>query len=46
MPNSEAQQEQWQKEYLQGYGPNNIKAPRHQTKLVVKEFELPAAPKE
>jgi len=44
VPNSDAQQEQWQKEYLQGYGPNNIKAPQHQTKLAVREFELPAAP--
>ena len=32
-----AVQQSWQKEYLQGYGPG-VKAPEHQTKLVVREF--------
>ena len=40
---SEAAQEKWQKEYLQGFGPG-VKAPQHQTKLVLREFELPKQP--
>lgn len=40
---SRAAQEQWQKEYLQGYGPG-IKAPQHQTKLSIRAFELPPPP--
>ena len=41
---SEAQEQAWQKEYLQGYGPLGIKAPQHQSKLNVREFELPKEP--
>jgi hypothetical protein len=41
---SEAAQEKWQKEYLQGFGPGGMKAPQHQTKLVLREFELPKPP--
>ena len=41
---SQAAQEKWQKEYLQGYGPGGMKAPQHQTKLVLREFELPKSP--
>jgi hypothetical protein len=40
---SEAARAKWQKEYLQGYGPG-VKAPQHQTKLVLREFELPKPP--
>lgn len=40
-PNSQAAQEKWQKEYLQGYYPDGTKAPQHQTKVNVREFELP-----
>ena len=38
---SQAAQEKWQKEYLQGHGPGGLKAPQHQVKLTLKEFELP-----
>jgi hypothetical protein len=41
VPGSDAQNELWQKEYLQGFGPMGIKAPQHQSKLNVREFELP-----
>jgi len=41
---SQAAQDKWQKEYLQGYGPGGMKAPQHQTKLVLREFELPKPP--
>lgn len=41
VPDSEAVHEQWQREYFQGYGPDDIKAPQHQTKLTIKPFELP-----
>ncbi len=43
-PNSQAAQEKWQKEYLQGYYPDGTKAPQHQTKVNVREFELPQPP--
>ena len=41
---SKAAQEKWQKEYLQGFGPGGMKAPQHQTKLTLREFELPPPP--
>lgn len=43
-PNSEASKEQWQKDYLQGQGPGGLKAPEHQTRLTLREFELPQPP--
>ena len=43
-PASIASQAQWQKEYLQGYGPGGIKAPEHQTKVTLREFEVPKPP--
>jgi hypothetical protein len=42
-PNSEARQEKWQKDYMQGGGPGGD-APEHQVKLNVREFELPKPP--
>ena len=43
-PASIASQAQWQKEYLQGYGPGGMKAPKHQTKVTLREFEVPKPP--
>ena len=43
-PESWAARMQWQKEYLQGFSPDGTKAPEHQTKVVLREFELPKAP--
>jgi hypothetical protein len=45
VPQSEAQQEKWQKDYVQGVGPDGIVAPQHQVKLSVREFEVPDARK-
>jgi hypothetical protein len=44
VPGSQARDEAWQKEYLQGYGPGGMKAPQHQLKLKVREFEMPDSP--
>jgi hypothetical protein len=44
VPESDAAHAQWQREYFQGYGPGEIKAPQHQTKLSIKPFELPSHP--
>jgi hypothetical protein len=41
---SEAAHDKWQREYMQGYGPVGLKAPQHQVKLTLKEFELPPPP--
>ncbi|MEO6435255.1 MAG: DUF6065 family protein [Tepidisphaeraceae bacterium] len=41
---SEAAAAKWQKEYLQGYGPAGLKAPQHQVKLTLREFDLPKPP--
>ena len=42
-PDSEARQEKWQKDYMQGGGPGGD-APEHQVKLNVREFDLPKPP--
>jgi hypothetical protein len=44
-PDSEARQEKWQKDYVQGVGPGGVVAPQHQTKLEVRDFEFPDVPK-
>lgn len=45
-PDSEARQEKWQKDYVQGVAPGGRVAPQHQTKLEVREFEFPDIPPE
>jgi hypothetical protein len=40
---SQAVQQQWQKDYVQGHGPG-VTAREHQTKLSVRGFQLPAPP--
>jgi hypothetical protein len=40
-PNSQARQEKWQKDYVQGVTPDGREAPSHQVKLNLKEFDLP-----
>jgi hypothetical protein len=45
VPKSEARGEKWQKDYVQGVGPQGVVAPKeHQTKLNVKEFTFPGQP--
>jgi hypothetical protein len=35
----EALEEKWQRDYMQGTAPGDVKAPQHQVKLVVREFK-------
>jgi hypothetical protein len=44
VPQSEARDEKWQKDYFQGHGAAGLKAPEHQTKLALKEFQFPDLP--
>jgi hypothetical protein len=44
-PQSQASEDKWQKDYFQGHvAGTNLKAPEHQVKLDVKEFQLPPPP--
>src|SRR5688500_12447342 len=42
IPKSEAREAKWQKDYVQGVGPEGVVAPQgHQTKLNLREFRVP-----